>query len=155
MAISFKVNGGPVSVDTPEDTPPLPFGYSRAAQAHRHKIRLRFRPLWRFCGDIGGKRAFCARPDLECCRQAGDVHRGPVAGFIATCAEGLACRAGAALPVLSIRPDHERGRNPHPTRPEIVAQISGHICRCGTYPRILRVHRTRCAGGHETRHVVV
>ena len=29
-------------------------------------------------------------------------------------------------------------RNPHPTRPEILAQMSGHICRCGTYPRILR-----------------
>jgi isoquinoline 1-oxidoreductase alpha subunit len=29
-------------------------------------------------------------------------------------------------------------RNPHPTRAEIVAQMSGHICRCGTYVRILR-----------------
>jgi isoquinoline 1-oxidoreductase alpha subunit len=27
---------------------------------------------------------------------------------------------------------------PHPTRAEIVEQMSGHICRCGTYPRILR-----------------
>ena len=29
-------------------------------------------------------------------------------------------------------------RNPHPTRAEIVAQMSGHICRCGTYLRTLR-----------------
>jgi isoquinoline 1-oxidoreductase subunit alpha len=29
-------------------------------------------------------------------------------------------------------------RKPHPTRAEIVEQMSGHICRCGTYPRILR-----------------
>jgi isoquinoline 1-oxidoreductase alpha subunit len=29
-------------------------------------------------------------------------------------------------------------QDPHPTRAEIVAQMSGHICRCGTYPRILR-----------------
>src|SRR6202049_4080575 len=29
-------------------------------------------------------------------------------------------------------------RKPHPTRDEIVEQMSGHICRCGTYPRILR-----------------
>ena len=28
--------------------------------------------------------------------------------------------------------------NPHPTRAEILAQMSGHICRGGTYPRILR-----------------
>jgi isoquinoline 1-oxidoreductase alpha subunit len=29
-------------------------------------------------------------------------------------------------------------QNPHPTRDEIVAHMSAHICRCGTYPRILR-----------------
>jgi isoquinoline 1-oxidoreductase alpha subunit len=27
---------------------------------------------------------------------------------------------------------------PHPTRAEIVEYMSAHICRCGTYPRILR-----------------
>ena len=32
---------------------------------------------------------------------------------------------------------NSRARNPHPSRDEIVAQMSGHICRCGTYPRIL------------------
>ena len=43
-------------------------------------------------------------------------------------------------------------RNPHPTRAEIVAQMSGHICRCGTYPTHAARHQTRCAGGlrHET-----
>jgi isoquinoline 1-oxidoreductase subunit alpha len=34
-------------------------------------------------------------------------------------------------------------RNPHPTRAEILAQISGHIRRCGTYPRILRSNAPR------------
>jgi isoquinoline 1-oxidoreductase alpha subunit len=29
-------------------------------------------------------------------------------------------------------------QNPHPTREEIVAHMSANICRCGTYPRILR-----------------
>jgi aerobic-type carbon monoxide dehydrogenase small subunit (CoxS/CutS family) len=28
--------------------------------------------------------------------------------------------------------------SPHPTRDEIVDYMSAHICRCGTYPRILR-----------------
>jgi isoquinoline 1-oxidoreductase alpha subunit len=28
--------------------------------------------------------------------------------------------------------------NSHPTRAEIVDYMSAHICRCGTYPRILR-----------------
>ena len=29
-------------------------------------------------------------------------------------------------------------QKPHPTRAEIVEHMSAHICRCGTYPRILR-----------------
>src|SRR5262249_23201716 len=28
-------------------------------------------------------------------------------------------------------------KNPHPTEPHIRAAMNGHICRCGTYPRIL------------------
>ena len=28
--------------------------------------------------------------------------------------------------------------NPKPTRDEIVAHMSSNICRCGTYPRIVR-----------------
>jgi isoquinoline 1-oxidoreductase alpha subunit len=29
-------------------------------------------------------------------------------------------------------------QNPHPTRAQIVAHMSTNICRCGTYPRIVR-----------------
>ena len=29
-------------------------------------------------------------------------------------------------------------QNPHPTGDEIVEHMSAHICRCGTYPRIVR-----------------
>src|SRR5262245_28989642 len=29
-------------------------------------------------------------------------------------------------------------QKPHPTRDEIVEHMSAHICRCGTYPRIVR-----------------
>ena len=28
-------------------------------------------------------------------------------------------------------------KNPHPTEPQIRAAMNGHLCRCGTYPRIL------------------
>src|SRR5215467_2340036 len=28
-------------------------------------------------------------------------------------------------------------RNPHPTEAEIVTGMNGHICRCGTYPRVV------------------
>jgi aerobic-type carbon monoxide dehydrogenase small subunit (CoxS/CutS family) len=29
-------------------------------------------------------------------------------------------------------------RTPHPTEQEIVTGMNGHICRCGTYPRVVR-----------------
>jgi len=29
-------------------------------------------------------------------------------------------------------------QKPHPTRDEIIEHMSAHICRCGTYPRIVR-----------------
>ena len=29
------------------------------------------------------------------------------------------------------------GKNPHPSQAEIVSGMNGHICRCGTYPRIV------------------
>jgi len=28
-------------------------------------------------------------------------------------------------------------RNPNPSESEIVAAMNGHICRCGTYPRVV------------------
>ena len=33
-------------------------------------------------------------------------------------------------------------RNPKPDRKQIKAALSGHICRCGTYPRILKAVET-------------
>ena len=39
-------------------------------------------------------------------------------------------------------------RNPNPTDAEIAAGMNGHICRCGTYPRIMRaVHAAAAKGG--------
>jgi isoquinoline 1-oxidoreductase alpha subunit len=29
-------------------------------------------------------------------------------------------------------------RNPRPTRAQIIQGMEGHLCRCGTYPRIVR-----------------
>ncbi len=36
--------------------------------------------------------------------------------------------------------------NPHPSDAEIVSAMSGALCRCGTYPRIIRAIR-RASGG--------
>ena len=38
-------------------------------------------------------------------------------------------------------------RNPNPTDAEIAAGMNGHICRCGTYPRIIRAVRAAAAKG--------
>ena len=38
-------------------------------------------------------------------------------------------------------------RTPHPTEAEIVSGMNGHVCRCGTYPRIIRAIQTAAAKG--------
>lgn len=40
-------------------------------------------------------------------------------------------------------------RTPHPTDAEIVSGMNAHVCRCGTYPRI--VHAIRLASGKGVR----
>jgi aerobic-type carbon monoxide dehydrogenase small subunit (CoxS/CutS family) len=38
--------------------------------------------------------------------------------------------------------------NPSPTEEQIVQQMNGNVCRCGTYPRIVAaIHRVGAAGG--------
>jgi nicotinate dehydrogenase subunit A len=40
-------------------------------------------------------------------------------------------------------------KNPHPGEAEIAAGMNGHICRCGTYPRVVRAIRSASEkGGH-------
>ena len=38
-------------------------------------------------------------------------------------------------------------RTPHPTDDEIVAGMNGHICRCGTYPRVVAAIRSAAQKG--------
>ena len=38
-------------------------------------------------------------------------------------------------------------RTPNPTEAEVVAGMNGHICRCGTYPRIIRAVRAAAKKG--------
>ncbi len=55
-----------------------------------------------------------------------------------SCTSGMILGAAALL-----------ARRPHPADAEIVAALQGNICRCGTYPRILRAVR-RAAGETKT-----
>ncbi len=38
-------------------------------------------------------------------------------------------------------------RNPHPSDAEIVSGMNGHICRCGTYPRVVAAIRAAARKG--------
>jgi isoquinoline 1-oxidoreductase subunit alpha len=138
----FTVNGSAVSVDAPADTPLL--------WVIREELKLtgtKFGCGVGLCGacvlHVDGKRAFSCQTQVS-----------NVAGKEVTTIEGLSpdsshpvqkawlaekvpqcgyCQSGQIMSAADLLT-----RNPHPTRAEIVAQMSGHICRCGTYLRILR-----------------
>jgi aerobic-type carbon monoxide dehydrogenase small subunit (CoxS/CutS family) len=38
-------------------------------------------------------------------------------------------------------------KTPHPTEAEIVTGMNGHICRCGTYPRVVAAIQTAARKG--------
>ena len=142
MTFQLKVNGTPVSVDGPADTPLL--------WIIRENLKLtgtKFGCGVGLCGacvvHIDGKRAFSCQTQLS-----------NVAGKEVTTIEGISsdsshpvqkawlaervpqcgyCQSGQIMSAIDLL-----SRNSHPTRAEIIAQMSGHICRCGTYPRILR-----------------
>jgi hypothetical protein len=68
--------------------------------------------------------------------------RGPFQRGRASLAEGLEGRTRTAMRILPARQIMSAAallsQTPHPTRSEIVAHMSGNICRCGTYPGIVR-----------------
>lgn len=142
MSTTFKVNGKQVSVDAPPDTPLL--------WIIREALKM---PGTRFgcgaglCGacmvHIDGDRAFSCQTQLS-----------DAAGKSVTTIEGLSpdsthpvqkawlheqvpqcgyCQSGQIMSAAALL-----SKNPKPTRDEIVEYMSAHICRCGTYPRILR-----------------
>jgi isoquinoline 1-oxidoreductase alpha subunit len=92
---------------------------------------------------IDGKRAFSCQTQLS-----------EVAGREVTTIEGLSkdsshpvqkawlaervpqcgyCQSGQIMSAVDLLK-----QKPHPTRDEIIEHMSAHICRCGTYPRIVR-----------------
>ena len=142
MAISFVVNGKPVSVEAPEDTPLL--------WVLREELKLtgtRFGCGAGQCGacmvHIAGERTFsCLTPV------------GMVRGKSVTTIEGLSpgklnalqrawlaesvpqcgyCQSGQIMSAAALL-----SANPHPTREQIKSHMETNVCRCGTYDRIVR-----------------
>ena len=138
----LTVNGRPESVDAPNDTPLLWIireqlqmtgtkfgcGAGLAAPAPSTWTASPFAPARRSSARVVGKKI--------------TTIEGLSAHSDHPLAEGLGRRAGAAVRLLPVRPDHAGGLaavdNPAPTRAEIVENMNGNLCRCMTYPRIVK-----------------
>jgi isoquinoline 1-oxidoreductase alpha subunit len=142
MAFEFTINGRAVRSDAPADTPLL--------WVIREELKLtgtRFGCGAGLCGacmvHIDGARAFSCQTQVS-----------QAAGRIVTTIEGLSpdsshpvqkawlaervpqcgyCQSGQIMSAADLL-----ARNPKPDRSQIVAHMSAHICRCGTYQRIVR-----------------
>ncbi len=142
MAISFTVNAKPATSDLPPHTPLL--------WVIREDLKLtgtKFGCGAGLCGacmvHIDGTRAFSCQTQLS-----------EVAGKSITTIEGLSpdsshpvqkawlaenvpqcgyCQSGQIMSAADLLK-----KNPKPSRAEIVEHMSTNICRCGTYPRIVR-----------------
>ena len=142
MPVNFTVNAKSWTSNAPSETPLL--------WVIREELKL---PGTRFgcgaglCGacmvHIDGKRAFSCQTQIS-----------EVAGRAVTTIEGLSpdsshpvqkawlaervpqcgyCQSGQIMSAVDLLK-----ANPHPTREEIVEHMNTNICRCGSYPRIVR-----------------
>jgi isoquinoline 1-oxidoreductase subunit alpha len=134
MAIDFKINGKTAHSEAPPATPLL--------WVIREELRLT--GTGGACMvHIDGKRAFSCQTEV-----------GQVAGKQITTIEGLStdsshpvqkawlaekvpqcgyCQSGQIMSAVDLL-----AQKPKPTRAEIVEHMSTNICRCGSYPRIVR-----------------
>jgi isoquinoline 1-oxidoreductase alpha subunit len=142
MTTSFTINGRKVDVTAPPDT--------RLLWVIREELKLTGTKFGCGVGQCGacmvhvdGERTFsCLAPVNQ------------LAGRSVTTIEGLSaksdhplqkawlaesvpqcgyCQSGQIMSAAALL-----NQNPHPTRAQIVAHMSTNICRCGTYPRIVR-----------------
>jgi isoquinoline 1-oxidoreductase alpha subunit len=141
MPTSFEVNGKKVRVTAPPETPLL--------WVLREELKLtgtKFGCGTGLCGacmvHVNGKRAFSCQTQIS-----------EVAGRRITTIEGLSaidhpvqkawlaervpqcgyCQSGQIMSAADLLK-----HNPKPTREQIIEHMSTNICRCGTYPRIVR-----------------
>jgi isoquinoline 1-oxidoreductase alpha subunit len=142
MATEFRINGHAVRSDTPPQTPLL--------WVIREQLKLtgtKFGCGAGLCGacmvHVDGERAFSCQTQIS-----------EVAGRAVVTIEGLSpdsshpvqkawlaervpqcgyCQSGQIMSAVALLQ-----QKPRPTRDEIVAHMTTNICRCGTYPRILR-----------------
>lgn len=148
--ITITVNGQPVEIDAPEETPLL--------SVLRDRLGLTGTKVG--CGD--GECGVCTVHLDGIAATACTISLSEAAGGAVTTIEGLDAPLGERLkqawlsesvsqcgycqPGQLMRAAALLARNPSPTREEIVAGMNGGLCRCGTYLRIIRAIEKVAAG---------
>jgi isoquinoline 1-oxidoreductase alpha subunit len=142
MTVSFKLNGKQVSVEAPAST--------RLLWVLREELKLtgtKFGCGTGLCGacmvHLDGVRMFsCILPlselngrsvtTIEGLSPDGShpVQRAWLAENVPQCGY---CQSGQLMSAAALL-----AANPHPTREQIKDHMNANICRCGTYPRIVR-----------------
>ena len=142
MAIRLTVNGQSVSIDAEPDTPLL--------WVLRDELKLKGTKFGCGAGLCGACTVHVNGAPARSCSTALEL----VAGAEITTIEGLS--SGAELHPLQkawiaegvpqcgycqsgqiMAAAHLLASNPSPSREEVVATMTGNLCRCGTYPRII------------------
>ena len=140
MAFDFTVNGKPAHSDAPPLTPLL--------WVIREELKLtgtKFGCGTGLCGacmvHIDGKRAFSCQTrvsevvdkavtTIEGLNSSHPVQKAWLVERVPQCGY---CQSGQIMSAADLL-----AQNPKPDREQIVAHMSTNICRCGTYPRIVR-----------------
>jgi isoquinoline 1-oxidoreductase alpha subunit len=139
---AFVVNGKPVDIDMPPDTPLLwglrdylaltgtKYGCGMAqcgactVHVNGQAIRSCITPL----SAVSGKRVVT----IEGLSENGDhpLQKAWIAEQVPQCGY---CQSGQIMQAAALL-----AKNKQPTRAQIVAHMNGNLCRCGTYNRIVR-----------------
>lgn len=85
---------------------------------------------------------FAAQRDPEATPKLHPVQEAMIAEQAAQC--------GYCFNGMTVKAAELLSRNPNPTDAEIKSAMNGHLCRCGTYPRIIKaVHRAARTMGED------
>ena len=142
MAVAFTVNGTAQSVDVDANTPLLwvvrehlnltgtkfGCGSGLCGACTVHVDGKAVRSCQTMVGDVAGKKI----TTIEGLSAKGDhpLQKAWVAEQVPQCGY---CQSGQIMQAASLL-----AKNANPTKEEVVAHMDGNICRCGTYPRIVR-----------------
>jgi aerobic-type carbon monoxide dehydrogenase small subunit (CoxS/CutS family) len=89
-------------------------------------------------GTVAGKRIVT----IEGLAAEGKLHPVQQAFLDADAMQCGYCTPGMILGAVALL-----GRSPHPNEAEIASGMNGHICRCGTYPRVVRAIQSAAGKG--------